>query len=138
MPLPPVNKLFVYGTLMSTATVPLGRSMRTRLGREASLLGPAQIQGRLYDLGSYPGLVTSSDPSDVVFGEVFALHEPAKTFPWLDAYEGIGTGDAADDLYVRETRAVRLDENPVEAWVYLFIGSVERAAYVSDGRWRST
>jgi gamma-glutamylcyclotransferase (GGCT)/AIG2-like uncharacterized protein YtfP len=43
--------LFVYGTLMSTASGAFGKAMRERLQREAQLVGPAAIQGRLYDLG---------------------------------------------------------------------------------------
>ena len=132
---PPVNKLFVYGTLMSTVSVPLGRSMRSRLRLESSLLGPARIHGRLYDLGSYPGLVVSNNPSDHVYGEVFELHEPSNTLPWLDDYEGIGSSKASDDLYIRETRTVWLETRTAEAWVYIFNGSIEQARHVSGGRW---
>ncbi|MGI9409767.1 MAG: gamma-glutamylcyclotransferase family protein [Hyphomicrobiaceae bacterium] len=132
---PTVNKLFVYGTLMSTVSVPLGRSMRSRLRRESSLLGPARTHGRLYDLGSYPGLVVSNNPSDHVHGEVFELHEPSITLPWLDAYEGIGSIKAPDDLYIREARTVWLERRTAEAWVYIFNGSIEQAQHVSGGRW---
>ena len=135
MSLPPVNKLFVYGTLMSTVSVPLGRDMRSRLAREGILLGPARVQGRLYDLGSYPGLVASDDPSDRVYGEVFEIYAPADTLPWLDEYEGIGSGDPSEDLYSRETRAVWLGDQFAEAWIYIFKGSVERARHVLNGRW---
>ena len=132
---PPVSKLFVYGTLMSTVQVPMGQNMRTRLRQEARLLGPARTQGRLYDLGSYPGIVVSDNPADHVHGEVFELHEPSDTLPWLDAYEGIGSSKTSDDLYIRAARTVWLDSQTAEAWIYLFNGSIENARQLSGGRW---
>ena len=48
--------LFVYGSLLSRVRHPMG----TRLRGEARLLGQATIQGRLYSLGRYPGLVEAA------------------------------------------------------------------------------
>src|SRR5262249_3869026 len=62
--------LFVYGTLLSRVRHPMG----VRLRREASLIGAASIQGRLYSLGRYPGLVESADAGDIVHGEAYALN----------------------------------------------------------------
>jgi len=64
--------LFVYGTLLSSAGHPMG----ARLGREARLIGEASIEGRLYSLGRYPGLVDVVDRESRVHGEVFVLKEP--------------------------------------------------------------
>ena len=111
--------------------------MRSRLAREAGLLGPARIQGRLYDLGSYPGLIVSSTPADNVFGEIFELRDPAQTLPWLDAYEGIGSPITPDDHYVRETHTVWIDAEPATAWVYLYNGDLKLAQRISGGRWRA-
>ena len=51
--------LFVYGTLLSTAGHPMG----VRLRREARLIGAASIQGRLYRVSWYPGLVEAATPT---------------------------------------------------------------------------
>ena len=48
--------LFVYGTLMGSAASGYGRDMRERLHRESRSYGAATMQGRLYDLGSYPAV----------------------------------------------------------------------------------
>ena len=48
--------LFVYGTLRKAASHPLHRT----LAREARYAGTATFQGRLDDLGRYPGVVVSS------------------------------------------------------------------------------
>jgi gamma-glutamylcyclotransferase (GGCT)/AIG2-like uncharacterized protein YtfP len=130
--------LFVYGTLMSTATGALGRGMRERLQREARLLGPASTKGRLYDLGRYPALVDSELPADLVHGEVFALQEPAKSFAWLDKYEGIVPGQHDHNEYRRVERPVRLaGGQEISAWVYLYRKSVVGAAHIAAGRWGS-
>ena len=88
-----VPDLFVYGTLMPHATTAYGRDMRARLGREARLMGAATVCARLYDLGQYPGLVPSTDPSDVVHGVVLRLTDSEASLPWLDAYEGVTVGN---------------------------------------------
>jgi hypothetical protein len=66
--------LFVYGSLLSCVGHPRG----TRLRREASLLGQATIQGRLYSLGRYPGLVEAAEGAYPVHGEVYELKTPAR------------------------------------------------------------
>jgi gamma-glutamylcyclotransferase (GGCT)/AIG2-like uncharacterized protein YtfP len=130
--------LFVYGTLMSTAPGALGEGMRERLQREAQPLGPAAIQGRLYDLGRYPALVDSDNPADLVHGEVFALHKPSKSFAWLDRYEGIVPGQHGDHEYQRVERPVRLaGGEEITAWVYLYRESVVHATRIDAGRWGS-
>ena len=64
----------------------------TRLRTEARLIGAATIQGRLYRVSWYPGVVDSADPGQRVHGEVYALADPVKALAWLDAYEGIVPG----------------------------------------------
>ena len=127
------SHIFVYGTLLSGARHPMG----ARLARESQILGEATIQGRLYNLGRYPGLVESGDPADVVHGEVYALNSPATTLAWLDAYEGISS-HAADNEYERCERAVRLASGAeVTAWVYLYRAPVTGRAAIAGGRWTS-
>lgn len=122
--------LFVYGTLMSTATGFLGQTQRARLAGESEPVGPAAVGGRLYDLGRYPGLVVTSPVSvagrsarvqpvsgaasgegarDIVFGEVVKLIDPRRSLRWLDTYEGVyGDGGRAGDEYLRR---------PAEVWL---------------------
>jgi gamma-glutamylcyclotransferase (GGCT)/AIG2-like uncharacterized protein YtfP len=130
--------LFVYGTLMSTAPGVFGKAMRERLQREAQLVGPAAIHGRLYDLGRYPALVDSEDPADLVHGEVFVLHEPSKSLAWLDKYEGIIPGQHGHSEYQRVERPVQLASGErITAWVYLYRKSIARARRIASGRWGS-
>lgn len=127
--------LFVYGTLMSRAATDYGRDMRERLHRETRNFGPATIQGRLYDLGSYPGVTTSDDPGEVVHGEVLRLADAQAVFIWLDAYEGIVAG-RADNEYARVLAPARLHGGTlVSAHVYRYLGDPGRVRWLPDGRW---
>ena len=125
-------RLFVYGTLLATA----GHAMGARLRREARLLGPATIQGRLYSLGGYPGLVEAADARSLVHGELYALDTPAVTLRWLDAYEGILPGRPMDSPYERCVRRVQAGcGGTADAWVYLYRRSVRLRPQVEGGRW---
>jgi gamma-glutamylcyclotransferase (GGCT)/AIG2-like uncharacterized protein YtfP len=124
--------LFVYGSLMSTARHPMGERLRA----EAQLIGAATIQGRLYRVSWYPGVVESADPGDRVHGEVYVLGDPGRALAWLDAYEGIAADNDASAEYTRLERPVRLATGEeTAAWVYLYRKDVSGLALVAEGRW---
>jgi gamma-glutamylcyclotransferase (GGCT)/AIG2-like uncharacterized protein YtfP len=130
------SRLFVYGTLLSTAGHPMG----ARLRREGRLLGQGTIQGRLYSIGRYPGLVEapgSPRPAQsLAHGELYALNTPAVTFKWLDAYEGLVPGKPELSPYERVERPVRLGSGEtLTAWVYLYRKSVRARPEVLGGFW---
>jgi gamma-glutamylcyclotransferase (GGCT)/AIG2-like uncharacterized protein YtfP len=125
--------LFVYGTLLSTAGHPMG----DRLRREARLVGAASIEGQLFSLGRYPGLVEAPGAGTRVHGEVYALDAPAASLKWLDAYERIVPGDHDRNDYARVERLARLPSGEeVTAWVYIFVKPVDASKLIPDGRWR--
>ncbi len=143
--------LFVYGSLVSTQTQAFGRALRQRLARESTLIGPATLNGRLYDLGRYPGAVDGSGPREVVHGELVLLAKPLASLLWLDAYEGIRPGGGREDEeYKRVERIVRRvgagveagaapgaqpAARDVKAWVYLYRRDVTGMTRVASGRW---
>ena len=125
------SKLFVYGTLLSAARHPMG----AKLAREARLIGPASIQGLLYRIGSYPGVIDAPNRQARVHGELYALADPVASLAWLDAYEGI-TGGSHGDEYARVERQARLRaDGEVTAWVYLYQGEPASLGLIADGRW---
>lgn len=132
------HHLFVYGTLMSTATGALGARMRSRLRREAKILGPATMSGRLVDLGRYPAMTAAATGTDIVHGELLRLADPKRTLPWLDDYEGIGHGGQALNEYRRQVVAAWPDGGEqVDAWVYLFNRPVDGLVPIAGGRWQA-
>jgi gamma-glutamylcyclotransferase (GGCT)/AIG2-like uncharacterized protein YtfP len=124
--------LFVYGTLLSSAGHPMG----ARLEREAHLVGQASIQGLLYRLGSYPGLVATHLTTARVHGEVFKLNDPPKALAWLDDYEGIEADNPDHNAYHRVERTVRLvSAREIAAWVYLYQSDTTGQPLIAAGRW---
>jgi gamma-glutamylcyclotransferase (GGCT)/AIG2-like uncharacterized protein YtfP len=125
--------IFVYGTLVSSAEHPKG----SRLRREARLIGEATLQGQLYSLGRYPGLIETNDPTHLVHGEVYALNGPAGSLVWLDAYEGISPDSEGNDYERCERKARLTSGQELTVWVYLYRASVRGLPVVPDGRWTS-
>lgn len=85
-----MHDLFIYGTLM-----PGLRLAHEMQGAEA--LGPAQVPGRLVDVGRYPGLVHGAG---VVLGELYRVDE-ARLIR-LDQVEDMVPGNRAASQYWRE------------------------------------
>ena len=127
--------LFVYGTLLSGDKGPTGVSQRARLARDATVLARGTVEGRLYDLGRYPGIVVPA-PGELVHGEVLALETPERTLRWLDIYEGMVPGRHQHNEYERLRLPVTLEDGGrVEAWAYVYRGSLTGARHIGDGRW---
>lgn len=130
------SHLFVYGTLMSAASGELGREERRRLANEARNMGPATMHGVLHDLGDYPGFVPDGGPRALVHGELLEIAHTARTFSWLDAYEGVVPGAADGREYERLHLPVqRAVGGGGSAWVYVYRWDVSRARLVASGRW---
>jgi gamma-glutamylcyclotransferase (GGCT)/AIG2-like uncharacterized protein YtfP len=130
--------IFVYGSLLSAAAHPMGIRLRT----EASLIGSASIQGRLYRISWYPGVVESDEPSEQVHGEVYRLNDPAASLCWLDAYEGItrdATSVTTPDEYERAERQVHLaaSGDNIKSWIYLYRRPVAAHEHIASGRWET-
>lgn len=137
--------LFVYGTLMSTASSAMGRGPRARLAKASSLIGRAAAPGYLFDLGDYPGLVLglpapARNAAGRVFGELRQLLRPIQMFDWLDRYEGIDTGATQTAKYRRMVLDVtHLDADGREiaspAWIYVYEGPLAGARLLTAGVW---
>ena len=130
--------LFVYGTLLSGDRGPTGRTQRARLAGEARFIATGTTEGRLYDLGRYPGIVVPS-PGEIVHGEVLELAIAARTLRWLDVYEGIVPGRDAHNEYERLLCDVMLDDGQGRrAWIYVYRGLLAAATHIPESRWLRT
>ena len=112
--------LFVYGTLRRGAYRG-GRvnPFAQRLEAEAKWLGPARIQGRLYQVNAeYPGLARAERDEEWVTGEVWAFSD-AGLWQALDDYEG--------DEYVRVPWKIVMDGGERQGWVYLYASRITTA-----------
>ncbi len=130
------HHLFVYGSLMPALTSAFGRAERTRLANESTVIGPAHVAGRLYDLGDYPGLVCDEHAPTQVHGELLRLVSAKQTFAWLDAFEDIVPGRApTENIYVRALRLVTSGGQYFDAGVYELQRVPVLVSEIRSGRW---
>ena len=114
--------LFVYGTLRSQMNDPLHRLLETH----AILVGTGTFQGKLYDLGRYPGAVPSRGHTDHVIGEIYRFSEPQRAFEILDEYEG-------HRFKRKRVTIIQEDGKSINSWIYLYARSVTRRALIRSG-----
>jgi gamma-glutamylcyclotransferase (GGCT)/AIG2-like uncharacterized protein YtfP len=120
--------VFFYGTLMA------GFDRRRRAGIDDKLtyVGRGRIGAALFDVGLYPAAVPA--PEGVVWGEVYAMSEPATVLAALDVIEGYSVGDPDHSLYLRARTEVRLpDGSLAEASVYFYNAPLGRAPRITSG-----
>jgi len=119
-------KLFVYGTLLRGLE-------RNSVLDAAEYLGLARIQGSLYDLGSYPGLV---EGDNFVIGELYEIG-------WLilnklDQIEGFDPNYPVQSLYQRKIKKITLlaDGTSINAVLYYFNTSIKKYPLINYGDYR--
>lgn len=113
--------IFVYGNLLA------GMSRHMSLAGTPRL-GPASVQGTLWDVGAYPGL---KEGTGVVTGE---LHEVGgDVLRRVDKVEGFDAGDPHGSLYVRREVSARRfsDGTPVQAVTYFYNKTTGDAALIA-------
>ena len=114
--------LFVYGTLRRACNHPMHEVLRSH----ADFTGPGEFQGKLYDLGKFPGAVASRAISDQVQGEIYALEDAERVLATLDAYE--------DKAFRREKAAIRSASGAtILCWIYLYARPVNQLKIIASG-----
>lgn len=116
--------IFVYGTLQQGFDNRFSRILTSR----SQFIGTGFMQGKLYDLGEYPGAVSGIDGS-VVHGELYKCNNPERIIPILDYYEG--------EEYKREIVEVCLQEKIYQAYVYLYLLPVDLDQQIFSGNYKS-
>ncbi len=104
-----MHRLFIYGTLMP------GLRLEAEM-HGAGFVATAQVQGRLVDVGRFPGLLHGEG---AVTGEVYEVDDAQ--LARLDVVEGTVRGDRAASQYWREEVTVLsgpLQGQPVQTYVY--------------------
>lgn len=121
----PLRCVFVYGTLRKG-----GSNDITRLRPAPRFVGMARIEGTLYHLGAYPGLVLGG--AAVTVGEVYAI-EPALE-QRLDGIEEIA--GTPDDEYFKREVTLEVEGRPVGCLVYeINPERLRGAARIACGDW---
>jgi gamma-glutamylcyclotransferase (GGCT)/AIG2-like uncharacterized protein YtfP len=115
------TNLFVYGTLMR------GGGLDSQLG-DSPNIGRCMVRGRLYDLGSFPGLkLDVLARNDWVYGELYRVTE--EVLKRLDVVEGVEAG-----MYSRrQLVATGFDAYEEEQWSCRRLWLEPALAYVYEG-----
>jgi gamma-glutamylcyclotransferase (GGCT)/AIG2-like uncharacterized protein YtfP len=126
-----VFHLFVYGSLRSGFRSPVYEY----ISRYFDLLGDAKVQGKLFDMGEYPGGVPANDESYII-GELYKIKDEAE-FSWaiaqLDDYEGVSVESDEMQLYRRELTNVFIKNEIIPAWIYWYSGNVSGKPVIASG-----
>jgi len=125
-----LDYLFVYGTLRLHGLREVPRVL-TRLGTPVAT---GHLKGVLFDLGPYPGAVSSSVDESLVRGDVYRIRNGKKLLAALDAYEGCGPEDPFPTEFRREIMDVMLDNGvSIKAWGYLYNRSTDGLKRIASG-----
>lgn len=118
--------LFVYGTLLRQSQTP----MSSLLLSNSKFIDNATVQGVLYDIGEYPGLMLSNNLNAQVKGEVFQLKNPHKLIKELDAYEGSEYRKVIASVYLK-------DGTKLKSWIYVFCLPTDSYVCIESGDYMS-
>lgn len=121
--------LFVYGTLRRGSD----HANAARLAGESEWLGTATLSGTLFRVSWHPALVREGEGR--VTGDLFRLHDPAASLPWLDAFESCGTDDPPPHDYRREIAQIETAHGSVQAMVYVWNLPLDGLERIASGDW---
>jgi gamma-glutamylcyclotransferase (GGCT)/AIG2-like uncharacterized protein YtfP len=126
------SHLFVYGTLMSDGTNAYAMLLR----RQTRFAGKAAVEGVLYRIGPFPGLVLGGGAS--VHGELYRLppsHEGLLRV--LDQYEGCGLDSPQPHMFRKAVVRPKLATGrQLDALTYVYALTTEGKPRIPSGRFR--
>jgi len=124
--------LFVYGTLRRS--IVSSKDIRHLLNHETESLGMATVNGRLYNIGSYPGLILSNNPEEIVMGELYTIKNRRVVLSTFDQYEGCCEPFPKPWEYQRTTAEVTTDGgDKVRSWLYTYQWDVNEKMRIPSG-----
>ena len=112
-----VKFIFVYGTLRKTSQTPMAK----QLAQYSQYMGIATMQGKLYEVAGYLGVIESEHAADKVFGELHQLLDSDSILSLLDDYEECSALFPEPHEYQRKALPITLiTGGTVLAWVYVY------------------
>jgi len=128
---PGVYHLFVYGSLRSGFQSPAYEY----ISRFFTLISEAKVKGKLFDMGSYPAAVPTTE--DVfITGELYIIKDESE-FSWaigqLDDYEGVNVESDEIQLYRRELSEILAGDEKFTAWMYWYNQDVSGKPEIVSG-----
>ena len=127
----PLEKIFVYGTLMH------GEQRYSSMVECSNGEGlSASARGTLLDLGNYPGMIAGDE--GVIQGEVYQIDQVYLTLQTLDSIEGFYGYDSPHSLFTRTIIQIDTEHGPEWAWTYVYNKEDEiEYTTIDSGDWRN-
>ncbi|MDB5004310.1 MAG: gamma-glutamylcyclotransferase [Mucilaginibacter sp.] len=120
--------LFVYGTLLID-----DNKFAAYLRSNAIFYNTGTIKGKLYDVGTYPGLIISNDQDYLIKGTIYQLNNAEEILKYLDPYEGFGDEQEQPNLFIRESLPIETSDGVINCWVYLYNLSIDGLNLITHG-----
>jgi len=125
--------LFVYGTLRKKPSSRVLNTVHQQFLSQAMFCGEAKLNGYLYSLGSYPGLLLDDLAESQVTGEIYQINET--DLELLDAYEEIDN-DSENTEYQRILKTIVSDSGEkFSVWIYVMKTSTNGIELIISGDW---
>lgn len=92
------------------------------------------MPGRLYNIGSYPGLILSDNPDEIVKGELFKIKDKRLVLNALDEYEGSVEPFPKPWEYQRVEAEITTEKGAkVLSWLYIYQWDVKEEMLIPSG-----
>jgi len=122
--------IFVYGTLRKEAA----HAMHDVIVRHGDYFSHGSMQGKLFELGGYPGVIESVDPVDAVQGELYRINDHDQLLLALDEYEQCSDRFPPPHEYLRKKLSISLPNGgTILAWVYVYNREVAGLEQIESG-----
>ncbi|WP_133648453.1 gamma-glutamylcyclotransferase family protein [Paraburkholderia flava] len=126
-----MQKVFVYGTLRAGEVNDIGAAAARHDIAAPTLLGEASVRGRLFDFGSYPGLVIDGGGVPVR-GDVYEVDDALVAV--LDEIEAVYPG--VEGLFRAHRLTIDVAGAPLECLIYpVAAHAVKGLPEIASGDW---
>lgn len=124
--------LFIYGTLLDP-----NNRFGAYLQANSRLISKGYFDGRLYDIGHYPGAFLDKTCGLKVHGQIVELNNVQDVLTQLDPYEGIGPENEEPYEYTREIIEIDTESGTLNCWVYLYNHAVDGCEQILSGKYKT-
>jgi len=123
--------IFVYGSLMQGFRNPWS----AHLHNHSRFISKGSVQGLIYDIKGYPGLVESADPSHRVQGELY-LMSSLSFLKDFDKYEECNMKYPQRSQFTRDIIDVKIyGGRTFQAWTYFYNRHLNEKMLISSGKY---
>lgn len=129
----PSNHLFVYGTLR----LGFSNHYAQLLQKNAIHKGRATINGKLFDVGGYPGIIRSTISHELITGDIFEFPFDSDLMAVLDEYEMCSSTYPEPQEYKREIIKITTNNaSIIRCWVYIYNWEISHHTRIQSGDYK--